>query len=97
MFSLHVSTKDTFSLYCARFSFQWRLCWLSVYGILTYEFKCPDELNRKLRIQEICKERSPDEYSCLMDEQSNTYKESCMDSPDFVRPGTRYKTRYTTV
>lgn len=65
-----------------------------MYGILTFQFKCPGELHRKLRIKGICKEKTPDHYSCLMDEQSNTFKESCIDSADFVRPGTcNYKCR----
>ncbi|CAC5363062.1 unnamed protein product [Mytilus coruscus] len=64
--------------------------WLFLYGLLAFEFKCPEEISRNLRVKEACSDKSPDHYSCLLDQQSNTYTESCTDPADFVRPGQKY-------
>lgn len=69
------------------FLFQLFLFLLSVYGISTYELKCPVESQRHFRLHKVCNEKSPEHYSCLLDQHSNTYEESCKEPADYVRPG----------
>lgn len=69
------------------FPFQWLLFWFFPYGMLAFDFKCPTETNRNLRVKVKCIDKSPEHYSCLLNQQSNTYTESCTDPADFVRPG----------
>lgn len=63
---------------------------LKIIDILTYEFKCPEESHRKLRVEAFCDKHSPKKYSCLLNELENTFEEMCNDTVDFVRPGMFY-------
>lgn len=56
--------------------------------IAAFELKCPDELDRKFRAKHVCYNRTDvDHYSCLLDQDTNVYRESCAVSADYVRPG----------
>lgn len=61
--------------------------WHCSYGMLAFDFKCPEEMNRNIRVKLLCTDKTPEHYSCLFDQRSNIYKESCTDPADFVRPG----------
>lgn len=69
------------------FSFQSRMCWFFIYEIVAYELNCPEKLHRQLRVKTVCGENYLGNYSCLLDQHSNVYKESCRQPADFVRPG----------
>ncbi|CAC5416777.1 unnamed protein product [Mytilus coruscus] len=59
--------------------------------IAAFELKCPDELDRTFRARHVCYNIT-DHYSCLLDQDTNVYKESCADNADYVRPGQKYVT-----
>lgn len=69
------------------FLLQLYLFWMFAHGVLAFEFKCPVDLHRHKRVTEICTENLVDHYSCLFDQNTNTYNESCIEPADFVRPG----------
>lgn len=57
--------------------------------IKTFDLKCPEDLERIFRGKYFCSTNisTEDSYSCLFDQDSNFYKESCNGRPDYVRPG----------
>lgn len=59
---------------------------LTTTAIAAFELKCPDELDRKFRAKHVCLTHV-DHYSCLLDQDTNVYRESCAVSADYVRPG----------
>lgn len=56
--------------------------------IAAFELKCPAELDRTFRSRHVCYNITEvDHYSCLLDQDTNVFRESCADSADYVRPG----------
>lgn len=56
--------------------------------IAAFELKCPDDLDRTFRTKHVCKNITEvDRYSCLLDQDTNVYTESCANRADYVRPG----------
>lgn len=56
--------------------------------ITAFELKCPNELDRKFRARHVChKITEVDRYSCLLDQDTNIYRELCGNRADYVRPG----------
>ncbi|CAC5422029.1 unnamed protein product [Mytilus coruscus] len=54
-----------------------------------YDFKCPEKPHRKIRANWLCN-LMEENYSCMLDLQQTTFKESCSFASDFVRPGQKY-------
>ncbi|CAG2238900.1 unnamed protein product [Mytilus edulis] len=54
-----------------------------------YDLKCPDRPHRNIRANWLCNSKVED-YSCLLDLQNGSFKESCSFTSDFVRPGQKY-------
>lgn len=57
--------------------------------IEAFNLQCPENLQRIIRGKYVCSFYvSPkDRYSCLFDQDSNFYRESCKGKLDYVRPG----------
>ncbi|CAC5418342.1 unnamed protein product [Mytilus coruscus] len=49
-----------------------------------FELRCPENLQRHLRVKSFCNASSHDSYACLFDEHTDVFKESCTAQPSFV-------------
>ncbi|CAC5363177.1 unnamed protein product [Mytilus coruscus] len=63
---------------------------LTVLKVVSYDLTCPENLHRTYRIRSFCNATLLTAYSCLLDKHTDTFKESCEDEINFVRPGQRY-------
>lgn len=61
---------------------------LAITVISAFDLKCPEELERTFRAKFVCYNNTlVNRYSCLLDQDTNVYNESCTDNADYVRPG----------
>lgn len=58
-------------------------------GTDSYNLKCPDRSQRKIRAKSVCNSKE-ENYSCMLDLQKRTFIESCSFTSDFVRPGKKF-------
>ncbi|VDH94818.1 Hypothetical predicted protein [Mytilus galloprovincialis] len=56
-----------------------------------YEYLCPTALNWQIRSTALC--TSTDKYNCLHDENTDTLREICRESPSMLAAGNRYVIR----
>lgn len=62
-----------------------------IYQLAAYDMNCPVPSERNMRSKTVCADYR--NYTCLFDENTNSFKESCSVRSDFQRPGYRVTLR----